>query len=387
MLLVLSVAEAEEPLNCARCKNTGIVKSTIPAELVGIPFKSSIAIEHKSGCFGLGWLPCPARDCPHAPEAQKEFERLTAPLKTWIAERRTTIDAKVLEKAPKLKNCRPYHAETDHFLLSGTFKPRKLKVEAMGRTKTISLTSEESFHTYCSRAEDAYGLYQTLAKFPDEYKGNLVPKMQLYVSADVNEGKAVALTLCNFVDTPEGSMDADKWVGFDDSDDVMLHHKLVNAIASLLTEDHGKVVLNEDFPVWFKEAACWWMEYKVFGEVRVFREGETELPKDFPATGLEEAVWKELGKAKGRTPGIREAMDNNVNRLTGWHRIKNWSVVDWMVREYGQESFRKLLLDFKDTYARERDPAGAFKRVFDKTPDQVEELWAVWVKTAYKPKP
>ncbi|GAB4155347.1 MAG: hypothetical protein Kow00107_05190 [Planctomycetota bacterium] len=385
-LLLFTPVFGEEEAYCAKCKNTGIVKSGIPPELVGLPFKSSVAIEHRSGCFGLGWLPCPAKDCPHAPEARKEFEKLTEPLKKWIAERRASIDAKVLEKTPKLKGYLPFHAETAHFFLSGTFKSRKLKIEAMGKTKTISLNPVESFHTYCTRAENAYSLYQELAKFPDEYKGNLAPKMLLYVSAEEQEAKAVTLALCNFVDSTEGSMDAEKWVGYDDKDDLMLHHKMVSAVASLLTEDYGKIVLNEDFPVWFKEAACWWLEYRTFGEVRIFREGETELAMDFPASKLEEAVWKEAGKAKGRMPSLREAMDNNVNRLSGWHRIKNWSLIDWMVREYKQDSFRRLLLDFKDNFGRERDPAGAFRRVFDKTPEEIEEAWLAWVKTAYKPK-
>ncbi len=377
-------AEKKKEYYCNVCHNTGKVKTKFPEEYKNLPFRSSVVVEYKTGCCGLGWVPCPNKRCPKRAAAIEEFKRLTEPLKTWLKERRKAVEGKAFAKDPKLAKVRAMHAETDHFYLAGTFKKRVVKYLYKGMVKKKIYDPPHSLHLYARRIEDVYRRFLKLISWKGgDYRPHYTDKWLIMIWEKKEQQAAASFAFCNFTNEAGASVEAVLYTTWDDADDLYLHHKIVNAIACLMTEDYGGVV--ERFPVWFKEAIAHWIEYDVFGELRIFNAGEVDFNPNCPTRKLKSAIKKELKKKRSRRiKPLVEFINHNIMDLTGWERLKGWSLVDWMLNGYGKDSVSRLILSFKKNYPETKNQIPSFREVFDGMRlDEIDEAWREWVLETY----
>ena len=270
VLLIASIApansEEKDGYYCHKCKNTGRVKSKLPAKYKDFPFLSSVVVENKSGCCGLGWLPCPNKKCKKRIDALREFEEKTAPLKKWLSERRRLVEERAFSKNKRLCGIKALHASTEHFHLSGTFKSRNALIEVKGRFKKKHLNPEQSLHLYAHRIEAVCERYLKLIGHKGAYKPIMVDKFTVMLWETKAQADAVSFAFCGFENAASASTAAVVFTTLDDVDDLFMHHKIAFAVANLLTEDYGAIV--EYFPFWFKEAVSHWIEYDIFQRVQ-----------------------------------------------------------------------------------------------------------------------
>ena len=298
-ILVLSsfagiTSNAEQADYCERCKNKGKIKSRLPKEYIKFPYKSSVIIEHKSGCCGLGWLPCPNKKCPKRAEALIEFNRLTGALKAWLNERRAKVEKKAFKDDKKLKDIKAMHADSDHFHISGTFKKRPAQVLIKGKWKKRTLSPAQSLHIYCTRCEYVFEKYMKIIG----YKGDYVPKMTdrftIAIWENLKQADAASFSFCGFTNSAGASIEAVVYTTADDADDLFLHHKIVVAAANMVTGDYHLIV--EYFPVWLKEAIGHWIEYDIFKELRIFTVGEGDFSPNCPTKNLHKIIYDAVKK-------------------------------------------------------------------------------------------
>ena len=378
----VTAAEESKVKSCSKCKNTGRIDSKLPADFRNLPFRSSAVIEHKSGCCGLGWLPCPRKKCPFREKALKEFEELTAPLKEWVRSRRSKVEAKAFAKHKKLKGIKALHAETKHYYVSGTFKSRIVKYKYKGMTKKKKYDAAHSLHLYAERVEKIHARVIKMLEHEGEYFPHFTDKWLLMIWEKKEQQEAASYEFCGFTNTAGAAMDAVHYTTWDAEDDPYLHHKIAYALTYLITDDYGGVV--EYFPIWLKEAMAHWVEYDMFGELRIWGTGEDEFIPGCPARKLKSSIKKEVKRKSRNIVPLSEFMNDNIMKLSGWERLKGWSLVDWMRNGYGRKSQQKLLVDLKQNYPKSKQQVPSFKRVFGgMLPEDIDAAWEAWVLETY----
>ncbi|GAB4160893.1 MAG: hypothetical protein Kow00107_08830 [Planctomycetota bacterium] len=369
---------------CDKCKNTGKIECKIHgADWVKPPYTSSAIIEHECGCCGIGWTVCAKKTCPKREEAQKLFDSETAPLKAWLNARRAAVEGVAFADKPKLKDIKALHVETKHFYLSGTFRKRVIEYLYKGMIKKKTLSPAESIHLYAERIEDIYSRYLKMLKYEGDYYPKFTDKWKLMVWDKDAQQEAASFKFCGFTNTAGAKVDAVLYTTWDSDDDVYLHHKLAHAITNLITDDYGGV--QEYFPDWFREATAHWIEYDIFTELRIFTAGEGGFDANCPTRKLKSTIRKEVKSGSKRIKPLTEIINKKIMDISGWERLKCWSVVDWMATGRDDKCVEKLLLDFKQNYPANKQQGPSFRRVFDMTPDEIDEVWAAWVLETYPP--
>lgn len=382
LLVMVSSLSAELAPMCPKCKNRGRVDTALPEDFKNLPFKSSAVIEYKTGCCGLGWIPCPRKECTKREESVKEFGELTAPLKLWVEERRRAVEGKAFAKEPKLKDVKALHAETAHFHFAGTLKKRTVKYLYKGMVKKKDYDPERSLHLYAERVEEVYKRFVKMMQIEGDYFPAMVDKWNLLVWEEKAQQGAASMAFCNFTNEAFASVEAVVYTTWDSDDDLYLHHKIANAISNLMTEDLGGVV--EFFPVWLKEAIAHWVEYDIFNEIRIFTIGEVEFDANCPTTKLKSSIKKAIKRKDKNLRPLGDYMDKNIMDLKGWDRIKNWSIIDWLINGVGNNATCKLVKHFKVNYLRNNKQQGpTFTEVLSMNPDEIDEAWAAWALENY----
>ncbi|MFA4987480.1 MAG: hypothetical protein WC712_12935 [Candidatus Brocadiia bacterium] len=383
LLCACSSAPCEDA-PCPACKNSGKVECRIHKDYKFPTFKCSACYECPNGCWGVGWMPCPRKDCPstHKAELVAEFAKLSADRKAWVDSRRAAVEAKAFGNNEKLKTVKALHVETDHFRLASTMKPHKVRFSRKGMEKILTYDSHQVMHLYAQRIEDAFAACMKLIDFQGIYKPLCCDKFLLMCWQSLEEQNAASFAFCNMTNPAGASIDALNYTTQDGDDDIYLHHKLVHIIAHLVSDDYGGIV--EFFPVWFREAFAHWVEYDVFNELVIFCAGEVNDDPGCPTRCLKSVIKAQVkGKTKRNTP-LSAFVNNNIMDLTGWHRIKGMTVVDWMLNGYGKNVVGPLIVQFKKDFPKLKQQGPTIRAIFpDKTYDDIDEMWAAWVLKTY----
>ena len=383
-LIVFTSADAEKGKvdSCKVCGSRGVVTCKVHGEdWVKPPYKSSALIEHKCGCCGLGWMPCPRKKCPKREEGIKKFKEATAPLFFWLKQRRATVEGKIFAKYPKLKDLKAAHAETDHYYLAGTFRDRIVKYKYKGMVKKKKYDSGASLHLYAERIEAIYQEVMKMIRYEGDYRPRYTDKWLLMIWDKEKQQEAASYETCHFTNSAGAKIDGVLYTTWDSDDDMYLHHKMAAAVTNLVVDDYGGVV--EYFPDWIREATAHWIEYKIFSELRIFSGAEGGYDPNCPTTKLKSSLKKAVIRKDRKITPFSEIMNKKISKITGWERLKCWSIIDWMVNSFEEDKLGKLIDSFKRLYAIDKQQGPSFKEVFDMTPDEIDEAWAAWVLETY----
>ncbi|MFA4987496.1 MAG: hypothetical protein WC712_13015 [Candidatus Brocadiia bacterium] len=371
-----------EERGCPTCGNSGKVECRIHKDAKAPAFQCSCCYECPKGCWGLGWMPCPNKDCisPHKAELAEEFKRLFTERKSWVDSRRAAVEGKVFSDNGKTAGVKAWHVETAHFRFASTIKPRKVRLSSNGAAKTLTFDSHQAMHLYAQRIEEAFATCMKLLDFTGDYKPTVTDKFLLMVWQSVGEQNAASQAFCHSAQPAGASVDGLLYSTHDANDDMYLHHKLVHAIAHLVCDDYGGIVMS--FPPWLREAFAQWVEYEVCGELAMVCVGDFDKNVGCPKRRIKSGMKMQVkGKSKDNPP-LSSFIDNRVADMTGWHRIKGICILDWMLNGYSRKVVGPLVVQCKKGYPKVAQEA-LFKAVLDKTPDQVDELWGSWVLETY----
>lgn len=385
LLFCFAISAHSEKMDdyCGKCKNTGQIDCKLHSgpNWTAPPYRSSAIIEHKCGCCGIGWTVCANRRCTAREEAQKRFDKEIAPLLEWVKSRRAAVEMQAFANEPKLKDIKAMHAETKHFYLSGTFKKRMVEYSYKGMIKKKPYDPAESLHLYAERIEVVYDKFVKMIRYEGDYMPRFTDKWKIMVWENEPQQEAASRHFCGFSNTAGAKVDAVLYTTWDGDDDPYLHHKLAHAISCLFVDDFGGV--QEYFPEWFTEAIAHWIEYDIFNELRIFTAGEGGFDPNCPTRKLKSTIKKEVKAGGRRIQPLSAIINKKLLDITGWERLKCWSVVDWMVNAREDKCIDKLIVDFKNNFPTSKQQGPSIRTVFDMTPEEIDDVWAKWVMETY----
>ena len=238
-------------------------------------------------------------------------------------------------------------------------------------------------HLYLERLEDLYARFKSLLGLEKDFGPSMSPRWRVFCWLTEKQQQAVSFRIAGLSTSNNTLWLPDFYSTWNEADDDFLYHRIVHSVAILLNEDYNKYVYN-GIPVWFDEAVAHWLEYDIFGILQVFNEGEVTFQPNCPVKKLRKVIKREL-KSKGkRLPPLRSFMENDLDNLTGWERIKGWSLVDWLKNACKKGTLRKLNIEFNRTYPDSKDQTIAFKNVLKMTCEDIDEAWAKWALETYR---
>jgi len=382
-LLVTAFCPAlgEEP-TCPMCGNAGKVECRFHKDIKLPSFKCSCCYECPKGCWGIGWLPCPNKDCisPHKAELAEEFAKLSKERSSWLDSCRAAVEGKAFSDNGKIEGVKAYHVETAHFRLASTMKPRKVRFSVNEVAKVINCDAHQTMHVYAQRVEEAFAACMKLLDFQGDYKPTITDKFLLMVWQSVGEQNAASRAFCNTIQPAGSYSDGLLYSTHDANDDTYLHHKVVHAIGHLVSDDYGGIVVS--FPAWLREAFAQSVEYEVCGELAMVCVGDFNRNFGSPTRRIKSGMRLQVKEKSRDNPPLSTFVGNKVPEMTGWQRIKGVCILDWMQNGYGKKVVGPLIAQYKKDFPRIRQ-GELFKAVLDKTLDEVDDLWATWVLETY----
>ncbi|MDZ7814472.1 MAG: hypothetical protein U5N86_00255 [Planctomycetota bacterium] len=246
-------------------------------------------------------------------------------------------------------------------------------------TRKKRYTGPESLHLYCERLEDIYKVIMGMLKYEGDYRPKYTDKWQLMVWAKEEEQKAASFEFCNFTNTAGAKIDGVLHTTWDSDQDDYLHHKLAVAATNLAVDDYGGIV--EYFPDWIREATAHYVEQKIFDELRIFSGGEGGFSANCPTHKLKVTMRKAVKADRRQLSPFSEIINKKMVKITGWERLKCWSIVDWMVNAHEDDKLGRFIKHMKKMYPQEKNKrqGPSFREVFEMTPPAIEEEWKAWV--------
>lgn len=367
---------------CSKC-DKGKVTCKDHKIPISSKIKCSACIEAPCGCCGVGWLPCKAEKCPYREKTEVEFKEVAERNKAWVAASRGELESVVFADAPKMKDVRAIHTENDRFHFAGVLKSAKVSLkDEKGKIKLVLLEPHAIAHLYIYRLNEIFSVFCNLMGEKTGFKATMRANWRLVVWENEEQQKTASYKLCGLSLSNHTMLLPDFFSTFLEHNDDQLYAQIAHQTAVLLNNDYKRYVCD-GIPVWLDEAVAHWIEYTMFGVLRIFNEGEVSFSPNCPLKDLEKIVRREVADKGKRLVPLAEFVNKDLDTLTGWNRIKGWSVVDWLRRGHSEDALAKLNETYKAQDPNNRNHANAFRDALNLTFDDVEQKWSQWVLANY----
>ena len=360
LLFISAFSVSAEVKKCERCNGTGkIASKQCPTP---IPYICTYSY-NEFKCHGWGWLVC-----PKCKGAQKEWAEREKEYREWLAKRREKIDRMVFfEDWEKYKIG---HVEGEHFIICGTTKASVVYIN----NKPVKMNERERSHLFLRRAEKMYKeqflpMMGLKAYEPEE-------KWEMTFWRTTKEVLQASNRLIGITQAGVSTAQARLITVEDTMDDKKCYQAVMFNLALLLVEEYEGFV-DDALPDWFWEAFAHYVEFDIFGNVKNNCNDEALGTEGLKGKGFRRKL-KQMVKKK-KVPNIEQWGGLNVSRLSPDARMVGWSLIDWIIKDFGP---KKLAL-FVRIVKRTKSQAIAFRDALGVKFTDVMSEWSKWVLKNY----
>jgi len=366
---------------CRLCKNTGKIICKIHEKTVHLGL-CSYRMDFPCGCLGLGWTVCDKGEELHPKEtaaAREEADRERKALEAFLDGRRNLYDLLIFGREFEKEHIQ--HIEGEHFKEITTVRGDKLF--------KIPVSPHQMAHLYMFRCEEAFTTFAGMVEAPANYQPSPYGKWQLLMWSTVDQelkashkmvgntqyplatGNARLLTICPFKPDSNNREEA--------IDDEENFHNVIHNMVHIMFEEWGGFV-DGCFPWWFYEGSSHWVEYRLFNRVLSYCGGEAAKELVARDKKWETLIYKLAIESKD--PPLLSMSNMKMQDLTFNHRLKSWSIVDWMMNT----GTKKQFIEFIRTLKRSKSEGNSWRDGYEIAISEVDAKWKEWALVMYAPR-